>query len=262
MKSHFDWLCTYADLREPLGSALAKAGRRALVLGCGTSRLTEDLATEYDVVSVDREIAVIQEMRQRRPDLKWICADVDTFEESNFDVVFDKSTADAYLAERGDVAALADCARRALKRNGLYIVVSLYPARLLEPLLAGFFHHVTSRQIFRRGARVATAAVFRRREEIQSNEALRQRAVLQEWFATERPLFTPSRLRDLEAKWLAARNDLGALDASTAYRLIFDGTPESKLYDLDAFIEDRRRWKKQPSEWDFASTVSFLQDVQ
>mmetsp|Transcript_1381 Transcript_1381/g.4712 ORF Transcript_1381/g.4712 Transcript_1381/m.4712 type:complete len:298 (-) Transcript_1381:1261-2154(-) len=287
----FEWLCAYDAVRSALAGAVPPGGS-ALVVGCGTSTLSEEVARDFDrVVSMDRSSAIIAAMRERRPDLEWVCATFDEFRHDLcFDCAFDKSTADATLAERGDVSDLAACAYRSLGRDGRYVVVSLYPAALLEPLFADLFAMVLTCSA---GAH-ATVAVFRKKE--KNNETVRhllregdlaerQRCVLEAWFGRERPLFTARRLADLEGSWKNAtakatgKATLGPLDAATAYRVVFDGSPESKLYDFDAFLDDRDLWlektqqqqqqkkkggTKTPTthQWDFAETLHFLQDMQ
>ena len=130
----FDWLEDFYSL-QPLISKYVSKDARILMLGCGNSKLSEDM---YDngyknIVNIDISNVVIEFMKERnkesRPDMKWIemdGLDLD-FLENSFDVVLDKSTLDAVLC--GEMSFINSAVmlkeiQRVLKVGGVYLAIS------------------------------------------------------------------------------------------------------------------------------------------
>lgn len=215
----FEWLCDGPSLREiPRGGA-------ALVLGCGTSMLSGFLSTRFDrVCSMDRDAAVVAEMRKREPALEWRVGTFATFE-WRADAVFDKSTLDAWLAEQGHVADLVRCAHRCLRPGGKYVVVSLYPAAFVDALTGGFELVTTYR------VKYATVCIFERVDYDFRDEASRQLAVVDDYFVKEKPFLTLERETQLRASFTTP------LSVRDAYLTIFS-EEERRVYEQSDFEHD------------------------
>lgn len=213
------------------------------VLGCGTSELSAWLRRELfdQVVSIDREWAIIETMRDRHPHLGWVWATFEQFDVSGFDAAFDKSTLDATVAEVGDVAELTLCAHRSLEPNGFFVVVSLYPRPLIVNLVAGSgsFSIAQAHEGFDR----FVVLVFRRQHASpgfdRTTERDRQRVLLDEWFWRVNPLLTPKRTALLRAEWMTRAPPSGILDVPNARNLLFTEA-ERAVYDMDDFRQDLR----------------------
>ena len=74
----FDWFFDFGDLDlETWNQLLGPKDARILVLGCGHSSLSEDMAKHgwTGVVSMDSSATVIAAMQQQAPELQWFVAD-------------------------------------------------------------------------------------------------------------------------------------------------------------------------------------------
>ncbi|KAL2912960.1 hypothetical protein HK105_207526 [Polyrhizophydium stewartii] len=107
----FDWFKGFDELREPLEQVLSNRSGRILHLGCGNSRLGEDMhrAGWTDIVNVDFSPKVIETMATRcagLDGLHWLVADVfkldEVFDAETFDYAIDKGTLDALLTRKHD----------------------------------------------------------------------------------------------------------------------------------------------------------------
>ncbi|CAK0874648.1 unnamed protein product, partial [Prorocentrum cordatum] len=141
----FEWIAGFEALAcffEP-GFLQVPLGR-ALVVGCGRSALSRELAGVFrEVVSVDCEPAVVEAMREAEPSLRWVCADCCSGPEMReileaeggpFDAVVDKGTLDAVMCVEGMAAALLLECHQALKPGGVYLCASLRGRALLDEL--------------------------------------------------------------------------------------------------------------------------------
>ncbi len=131
----FDWYQKYSSIKRLLAPYLAKfQNPRILILGCGNSRLSEELYMDgfKNLINIDYSLPCVQQMTERYldyPEMKFIlmdCTDM-TFEKSVFDVIIDKGTLDSVLCSEG----ASDNAHRTLKGvhqalqpNGVYFCLS------------------------------------------------------------------------------------------------------------------------------------------
>ncbi|KAL4151211.1 hypothetical protein PRNP1_008160 [Phytophthora ramorum] len=157
----FEWYGDYASLRAGLQALLGlpddapasllrrlKAKVRVLVVGCGNSALSGDLAADgfSQLLSVDFSARVIDEMRRKLPALRWEVMDMtrmQTLEDASFDLVLDKGALDALMAEdtaevRQDATRMLQEVRRVLAPGGRYCCVTMAQDFILQHLL-GFF---------------------------------------------------------------------------------------------------------------------------
>lgn len=148
----FDWVTAVDDIKHIFKPEITRvinpADTRVLIVGCGTSKLSEHLADIYgDIVSVDNDADVISHMESRvqRSNIKWIVHDMienyekcDVFLDSclqvKFDIIVDKCSLDAMLVE-GSVAQLFCEIHRLLKPQGIYILCSLHSKYLMQSFL-------------------------------------------------------------------------------------------------------------------------------
>ncbi|KAK2463612.1 hypothetical protein APHAL10511_004363 [Amanita phalloides] len=139
----FDWFKSYADLAPYLHDLIPDRSSRILVLGCGNSKLSEEMwdSGYKNVVNTDYSTVVIEQMRQRhaesRPEMEWHEMDVRDlkFDNDTFDVAIDKGTMDAMMTAKGDVwepppLVVENCnkevneAIRILRKGGIFIYLT------------------------------------------------------------------------------------------------------------------------------------------
>lgn len=107
----FDWFKSYDDVADMFRELIPDKASRILMLGCGNSRLSEQMYDDgyKNIVNVDYSSVVIQQMKERhsepRPEMEWHEMDVRalSFGSDTFDVAIDKGTMDAMMTSKGDV---------------------------------------------------------------------------------------------------------------------------------------------------------------
>ncbi|ETK78092.1 hypothetical protein L915_15828 [Phytophthora nicotianae] len=157
----FEWYGDYASLRPGLQALLGlpddapssllrrlKAKVRVLVVGCGNSALSADLAADgfSSLLSVDFSERVIDEMRRKYPALQWQVMDMTdmrALEDASFDLVMDKGALDALMAEdtpeiKQDASKMLREVRRVLAPGGRYLCVTMAQDFILQHLLSFF----------------------------------------------------------------------------------------------------------------------------
>ncbi|KAJ3812498.1 S-adenosyl-L-methionine-dependent methyltransferase [Lentinula lateritia] len=107
----FDWFKSYSEIADILRSLIPEKRSRILMLGCGNSKLSEDMYDDgyHNIVNTDYSSIIIEKMKQRhadaRPQMEWHEMDVRDlkFDGSSFDVAIDKGTMDAMMTAKGDI---------------------------------------------------------------------------------------------------------------------------------------------------------------
>ncbi|KAJ3863799.1 S-adenosyl-L-methionine-dependent methyltransferase [Lentinula novae-zelandiae] len=120
----FDWFKSYSEIADILRSLIPDKRSRILMLGCGNSKLSEDMYDDgyHNIVNTDYSSIIIEKMKQRhgdaRPQMEWHEMDVRDlkFDDSSFDVAIDKGTMDAMMTAKGDIwnppqQVVDDCTR-------------------------------------------------------------------------------------------------------------------------------------------------------
>lgn len=146
----FEWYGEYMDLCHVIHKYV-KAGNRALVVGCGNSKLSEDM---YDagitgITNIDISEVVIKTMGARniekRPQMVFTQMDmlVMSFSDGSFDCVLDKGTLDAIYSNTDDVTItkvnrMWSEVARVLKVSGRYMCITLAQDHILSALLDHF----------------------------------------------------------------------------------------------------------------------------
>ncbi|KAE9028619.1 Methyltransferase-like protein 13 [Phytophthora rubi] len=157
----FEWYGDYASLRPALQALLGlpddapasllrrlKAKLRVLVVGCGNSALSAELAADgfSELLSVDFSARVIDEMRRKQPALRWEVMDMTDMRalgDASVDLVLDKGALDALMAEdtpavRQDATRMLREVRRVLAPGGRYCCVTMAQDFILQHLLSFF----------------------------------------------------------------------------------------------------------------------------
>ncbi|TVU19261.1 hypothetical protein EJB05_35400 [Eragrostis curvula] len=141
----FDWYQKYSALR-PLLRAHVPASSRVLMLGCGNSLLSEDMAKDgyQDIVNIDISSVVIEQMREKHAEIKQLTymqmdvRDMSLFDDESFDCVLDKGTLDAMMCAddtpHGASKMLAEVARL-LRPRGIYLLITYGAPKERIPLL-------------------------------------------------------------------------------------------------------------------------------
>ncbi len=146
----FEWYGEYLDLCHVLHKYI-KPQNRVLVVGCGNSKLSEDL---YDVgctelENIDISDTVVKQMtakhQSKRSKMNFTVMDVTglTYADSSFDCVLDKGTLDALFTDElhetvSKVRQMFSEITRVLKSGGRYICVSLLQEHILNELMEYF----------------------------------------------------------------------------------------------------------------------------
>lgn len=118
----FDWFKTYEELKPMFDELIGDRRARILMLGCGNSTLTADMVADgYErITNLDYSSVVIDKMRARYPEQDWRVIDVRRLNAhadslggtGTWDVIIDKGTMDALMAEKGSVWNPSENVRR------------------------------------------------------------------------------------------------------------------------------------------------------
>ena len=150
----FEWIFSYEEIQkyfepEYTGISKRKEETKLLVIGCGTSLLSEKLREEShfsQTFSLDNDKDCIDHMKNinKYPDMKWFVYDMvedfgrkqnnDLDKDENFDIIVDKGTFDAILVE-GSVAYLLLNVFRLLRVDGIYILCTIFASDLVCKLM-------------------------------------------------------------------------------------------------------------------------------
>lgn len=139
----FDWFKSYADVADILRELVPDKSSRILMLGCGNSKLSEQMYDDgfKNIVNTDYSEIVVDQMRQRhqdsRPEMEWHVMDIRelSLPSGSFDVAIDKGTMDAMMTSKGDVwdppeEVIQNCnkevdeAIRVLRKGGVFIYLT------------------------------------------------------------------------------------------------------------------------------------------
>jgi len=162
----FDWFKPYSDISHIVHELIPDKSAQILVLGCGNSRLSEDMYDDgyKSITNVDYSSVVIDQMQRRhsalRPQMKWVVADVRRlpFDAGTFDVAFDKGTMDAMMTAKDDVwdppgEVIRDCngevddALRVLRPTGLFLYLTFGQPHFRKRYLTKPGTHLEVRQL-------------------------------------------------------------------------------------------------------------------
>jgi len=129
----FDWYQRYDSLKHIINKWCPKESSRTLIVGCGNSKLSEDMNADgyCAIVNIDISPVVIEQMKEKSNSaLEYVVMDVTemtAFESASFDAVIDKGTLDALLCGEGS-AENADrmCSEisRVLKPSGTFMLIT------------------------------------------------------------------------------------------------------------------------------------------
>ena len=105
IEDKFEWCKSYNDFKHLLIQHVQKDDK-ILVLGCGTSRLSEELYLDgyMDIINIDYSHVVIEKMKQKHQNfekMQYLVMDMTnmSFDKNSFDVIIEKGTLDALLVD-------------------------------------------------------------------------------------------------------------------------------------------------------------------
>ncbi|XP_071479197.1 EEF1A lysine methyltransferase 4-like [Diadema antillarum] len=149
----YDWLVKYSQIRHLIAKYVSK-GDRILMLGCGNSELSAEMYRDgyQNIVNVDFSSVCIDNMREKHKDyagMEWLVMDITDlkFPDSSFNVVIEKGTLDALVANEKDPWYMSDEGLRTmettlakvsqvLKPTGRFISITFSQPHFRRPLFA------------------------------------------------------------------------------------------------------------------------------
>jgi len=133
---HFEWFCSYEEMegQGKVKSACPDTSAHILVIGCGTSRFSQNMydAGYENITSIDISDVAISQMQRickNRPKMQWAVMDARmmSFEANSFDFIFDKGTMDSLICGahgEASVLKLHNCIHKVLAPSGTYMNVT------------------------------------------------------------------------------------------------------------------------------------------
>lgn len=144
----YDWYVSWAHLKELLSTYLC-LDSQILILGCGTSRMSDEMHAEgfVNITNVDRcesVITTVAERTQDKPTVEFHALDAQHLLEKwtgKFEVVIEKAMLDAIACgqdHRTEIQAMLHEVSRVLRPScGVYVCVSHAPPDERFPFLVG-----------------------------------------------------------------------------------------------------------------------------
>ncbi|KAK7686164.1 hypothetical protein QCA50_010384 [Cerrena zonata] len=139
----FDWFKSYSDIAPIIRELVPDRNARILMLGCGNSRLSEEMYDDgyTQIVNTDYSDILIEKMKHKhhevRPEMQWLEMDVRDlkFDSDSFDFAIDKGTMDAMMTSKGDVwdppeDVIQNCNQevdsvlRVLRKGGIFLYLT------------------------------------------------------------------------------------------------------------------------------------------
>ncbi|XP_054756592.2 EEF1A lysine methyltransferase 4-like [Lytechinus pictus] len=149
----FDWLLEYQQFSHLVEKYVDKH-ERILMLGCGTSTLSLEMYEDgyHNIVNVDFSSVCIEKMKEKHehcPTMEWMVMDIKDlkFPDCSFDVVLEKGTLDALVANEKDPWNISEegfdvmnqsltQVSRVLKPAGRFLSLTFAQPHFRRPLLA------------------------------------------------------------------------------------------------------------------------------
>ena len=131
----FEWYQKYITLKPTLLTILQGfQSPRILIIGCGNSRLSEELYNDgyKQITNIDFSEVCINQMQERYSDydgMKYYCMNICnlSFDNAAFDVVIDKGTLDSVLCGDGATEGIHKALKevsRIMNYNGVFVCIS------------------------------------------------------------------------------------------------------------------------------------------
>mmetsp|Transcript_5291 Transcript_5291/g.6673 ORF Transcript_5291/g.6673 Transcript_5291/m.6673 type:complete len:313 (-) Transcript_5291:244-1182(-) len=143
----FEWILAFDGLKQFFQPEFLKHNYNAklLVLGCGDSKLSEELykAGYSNIVNLDNKKEVIDRMKKSCSFMTWVhgdALDCPELEDRSFDILVDKSLFDYLLAENYRmIGNYLSEVQRLTASGGIFILISFHPHNYLRRLLTNDF---------------------------------------------------------------------------------------------------------------------------
>jgi SAM-dependent methyltransferase len=286
----FDWIVSYENIKRFFDPALTgipindpALTCHILVAGCGTSTLSQSLAADFprcEVVSVDNDEQCVNHMRLKcgsSSRLKWYQYDLiedfglpqDNQLDRNgwVDMVVDKGTFDAIHVEGATHNMLADI-HRLLRVGGVYLLFSINSQPFLSALF-GLPELDFQLTFLASGYGSCTVLLCRKRSDNpidMDSLVLREKTVMDHYFQTENPLFTPAMEGEIREAFAVAGGDPsggGFLPLAVVHDLLFVQRNASLGYTFDLFEADVADFDLQMAGlMCLSEAVGFLKSMQ
>ncbi|XP_030832553.1 EEF1A lysine methyltransferase 4-like [Strongylocentrotus purpuratus] len=149
----YDWLLKYHQFSHFVEKHVNR-NERILMLGCGNSKLSLEMYEDgyHNIVNVDFSSVCIEKMKEKHqhcPIMQWMVMDIKDlkFPDCSFDVVLEKGTLDALVANERDPWNMTDegydvmeqsltQVSRVLKPGGYFLSITFSQPHFRRPLLA------------------------------------------------------------------------------------------------------------------------------
>jgi len=257
----FDWIISYGDIKQYLlpactGVDLNTGSAKLLMIGCGTSPMSELIAKDYPtctITSIDNDVEVINHMLREctNPSLRWLCYDIvedcgkpqDNELDQNcyFDIIVDKGTFDAILVEGATCSMLADV-HRMLRVGGVYVIFSINTKALLEALLGLPELNFEVAYHEDKDANCSILMCRKKSDHMVDLESLaeREQALLDQYFKSEHPLMTPELELQLRNAFAVQNHNNGGgyMSLRDAHHIMFVKHNKVLCYTFELFEED------------------------
>lgn len=309
---NFDWLCDFAAIEEffsPSFTGVLCSRRdagvggheelprsRALVVGCGTSDLSFQLAHLYDhIVSVDYDPEIIKHMTLAATQLEardknalrlgkmnWqVCDILDLDGEAcslysdSIDIAIDKGTLDAIIVG-GSIVNLFVNIHRMLRSDGKYLVISFLSKDLLERLLCiPDFLEVErcTEKIFPSGkvtvvvCRKVVCGGFKYDSFLMKHLKEHEQSITDEYFQESNPWLTEEKKNSITnyfCEFCRSKSldlDVARLPLPIAHQIVESLDPYLG-YTYDLFISDIKNSEMSEHSISYAELLDFLQNLQ
>jgi SAM-dependent methyltransferase len=276
----FEWIASFSILKpfiEKLLMSNYDTASQVLVIGCGTSLLAENIASEWGtahhVAAVDNDSQCIDHLKLSFPASRVHYSECDLLAPINKDIlktekftaIIDKGTYDAILVE-GSVVDLLRNIFHLLHPQGSYLLFSIHP----EDFLCRFFSSIYS------GLEISEYGTLRnsdndqftvmilRKSSVHPFDEIKffehEKTILDIFYKEEQPYLTS----ELEMKIRSTFAELGDknnfLLLSQAYEILFE---ENLEYSLDLFLEDLQQFPlTEPGKMSCEEALNFLRTMQ
>ena len=276
---NYDWIVNFQQIMFLIENEIGRLNKfnRALVLGCGTSGLSSDLANRgiAEVTSVDIDEECINHMSQQNfldNRLKWIVCDMNESEniskyndkglaDLSFDISVDKGTFDAILVE-GSISQYIVNIYKLLKENSIYVLISLHSKDFLDPFLSSELLNFKVSYLTPKITGLGCIAICMKKSNKYLDENsifVLESQVMDLYFKVTQPLFTSEEIGDIVDKF---KDEFLSLEQ--AYRIIFSSkTDLSYSYSFSLFLEDISNFQlSYEGKMNLSEALTFIKSME
>ncbi|CAF0712501.1 unnamed protein product [Brachionus calyciflorus] len=152
-ENHYEWFGEYEKFKKVIHQQL-KQTDRILTLGCGNSRMSEEMYLDNftNIVNTDYSPVLIEAMKLKHKHMDkmgWLVMDINNleFDNESFDCVIEKGTLDALLVDEKDpwnmseentrkMDAILEKVSKILKDGGVFLSITFAQPHFRKPMYA------------------------------------------------------------------------------------------------------------------------------